>query len=147
MADETIFPYLQPTAAGEAQTLPVLREVAWNFETDTPRLRGGVPQIVEREAAVLVWAWNALHTERFAWPSLAPTYGNETSALIGKTYQAETKRAEVQRYLQECLLASPYITAVQDVEIEAADDRLIISFSIISIYGKVRMEVLQDVGL
>ena len=61
MAEESIFPYLQPTAAAPAAGLPVLRECAWDFANDVPILRRGMPVVVERAEAVAVWAWNALH--------------------------------------------------------------------------------------
>ena len=146
MAEQDIFPFLQPTAATPAPDLPVLRECAWDFVNDEPILRGGVPVIVERADAVAVWAWNALHTERFRWPCFSADYGNETGALIGRSYQAETKHAEVQRYIEECLLASPYISAVTGMMVTAKGDRLTVSFSIMSIYGEVRMEVEEDAG-
>ena len=146
MAEQDIFPFLQPTAATPAAELPVLRECAWDFTNDVPILRGGVPVIVERTDAVAVWAWNALHTERFRWPCFSADYGNETNVLIGQTYQAETKRAEVQRYIEECLLACPYISAVTGMTVAAEGDRLTVIFSIMSIYGEVKMEVEEDAG-
>ncbi|WNX85795.1 DUF2634 domain-containing protein [Agathobaculum sp. NTUH-O15-33] len=146
MAEQNIFPYLQPTAATAAAELPVMREVAWDFDKDAPILRGGVPVMVEREQAVLVWAWNALHTERFRWACFSPAYGNETPALIGQTYQPETKRAEVQRYIEECLMACPYIKAVSGVTVETAGDMLLVTAGIVSVYGEIKMEVEQIVG-
>ena len=146
MAEESIFPFLQPTAAAPAAELPVLRECAWDFAADKPILRQGVPVVVERAEAVAVWAWNALHTERFLWPCFSANYGNETYMLIGQGYQAETKRAEVQRYIEECLLASPYITAVTGTTITVVGDRLTVGFAIQSVYGEVKMEVETDAG-
>lgn len=146
MAEESIFPYLQPTAAAPAAELPVLRECAWDFANDVPILRQGVPVVVERAEAVAVWAWNALHTERFLWPCFSANYGNETYMLIGQGYQAETKRAEVQRYIEECLLACPYITAVTGTTIAVVGDRLTVGFAIQSVYGEVKMEVETDAG-
>lgn len=146
MAEQDIFPYLQPTAATAAAELPVMREVAWDFEKDVPLLRGGVPVMVEREQAVRVWAWNALHTERFRWPCFSAAYGNETSTLIGQTYLPETKRAEVQRYIEECLMSNPYIKAVRNMEVTAQDDVLHVEFSASSVYGEVKMEVNEIAG-
>ena len=51
MAEESIFPFLQPTAAAPAAELPVLRECAWDFAADKPILRQGVPVVVERAEA------------------------------------------------------------------------------------------------
>lgn len=146
MAEESIFPYLQPTAAAPAAELPVLRECAWDFAADKPILRQGVPVVAERAEAVAVWAWNALHTDRFLWPCFSANYGSEIYTLIGQSYQAETKRAEVQRYIEECLLACPYITAVTGTTITVVGDRLTVGFAIQSVYGEVNMEVETDVG-
>lgn len=146
MAEESIFPYLQPTAAAPAAGLPVLRECAWDFANDVPILRRGMPVVVERAEAVAVWAWNALHTERFLWPCFFADYGSEIYTLIGQGYQPETKRAEVQRYIEECLLACPYITAVTGMTVTGAGDRLTVSFTIRSIYGDLDMEVETDAG-
>ena len=109
-------------------------------------LRQGVPVVVERAEAVAVWAWNALHTERFLWPCFSANYGSEIYTLIGQGYQPETKRAEVQRYIEECLLACPYITAVTGMTVTGAGDRLTVSFTIRSIYGDLDMEVETDAG-
>lgn len=146
MAEESIFPFLQPTAAAPAAELPVLRECAWDFVNDVPILRQGVPVVVERAEAVAVWAWNALHTERFLWPCFSPGYGSEIYTLIGQGYQPETKRAEVQRYIEECLLASPYITAVTGMTVAAVGDRLAVAFAIQTVYGEIKMEVETDAG-
>ena len=146
MAEQDIFPYLQPTAATPAAALPILKEVAWDFANDVAVLRGGIPVVVEREQAVLVWAWHALHTERWRWPCFSGQYGNDPAVLIAQSYQAETKHAEVQRYVEECLLACPYITAVTGIEISAQEDQLLVNFIIQSIYGEIKMEVEQYVG-
>ncbi len=144
MAEQDIFPYLQPTAATQAPSLPVLRECAWDFASDTPVLQQGVPVAVERAEAVAVWAWNALHTDRFRWPCFSANYGNEAYLLIGQSYQAETKRAEVRRYIEECLLACPYITAVTGMTVDVVGERLTAGFVIQSVYGAVKMEVPLD---
>ncbi len=144
MAEQDIFPYLQPTASAPPAALPVMRECAWDFAADRPVLRGGAPVPVERAEAVAVWAWNALHTERFLWPCFSADYGNETYLLIGQSYQADTKRAEVQRYIEECLLACPYITAVTGVSVAIEGDKLTVGFLIQSVYGEIRMEVDAD---
>ena len=130
---ETIFPYLQPEAVAEADALPLLREIKWDFTADRPVFENGEPVWVEREAAVAVWAWNALYTERGTYEIYTPGYGSDWSE--------ELKQAEARQYVTECLLASPYITAVNDLTASFAGGRLTASFAIDSIYGPVRMEV------
>lgn len=140
MADN-IFPFLDPPAAAPAAELPVAREVKWDFQADRPVFRGGQPVWVERAEAVAVWAWNALHTERWRWPLYTSNYGNEIDSLIGQTWSEDYKRAEVRRYITECLLASPYVKRLDDMRITFGGAHLIASFTLVSIYGTTSMEV------
>lgn len=55
-----------------AGSLPLYRETDWDFQTNKPVWRSGSPVFVTGARAVLVWAWNALHTERFAHDVSAP---------------------------------------------------------------------------
>lgn len=139
---EQIFPFLDPQAVPVvSNVLPVAREVKWDYERDRPVYVGGTPVIVERAEAVAVWAWNALHTERWQWPLFTGNYGNEIDSLIGQTWSDDYKRAEVRRYITECLLVSPYIKRLEHMIIVFGESRLTVTFDLISIYGMVKMEV------
>lgn len=52
----------------------------------------------------------------------------------------------MQRYIEECLLASPYITAVTGMTVAAVGDRLAVAFAIQTVYGEIKMEVETDAG-
>ena len=139
---EQIFPFLDPQAVTvPVQTLPVAREIKWDFVRDRPVYRGGQPVFVERAEAVAVWAWNALHTERWRWPLFTGNYGSEIDSLIGQTWSEDYKRAEARRYVTECLLASPYVKRLDNMELEFHEGLLSIRFDLVSIYGMVQMEV------
>lgn len=138
---EQIFPYLQPEPVAPAAALPVLREVKWDFGRDEPVFRGGRAVMVEREEAVRVWAWNALHTVRLRFEMFSSEYGSDVENLIGQGWSDDLKTAEAKLYIEDCLLASPYITAVTNVQTTFAGDRLTASFSIESVYGTIKMEV------
>ena len=65
----SLFPLIsQPDIGALTATegLPLYREVDWDFRTNKPVWKGGNPVYVTGARAVLVWAWNALHTERYA---------------------------------------------------------------------------------
>ena len=74
-----------------AANLPLYRETDWNFQTNEPVWRGGNPVMVTGARAVLVWAWNALHTERFAHDVFSSDYGPDFSTLLGKPYTEEVR--------------------------------------------------------
>lgn len=135
----SIFPMIQPTADenGGVQTLPLAREVAWDYENDVPIFRRGEPVTVAGKEAVKVWIWNAIHTERYRHEIYSWAYGSEFHGLVGQAYTESLKTAEAPRYLRECLLVNPYITAVNNITVEFAGDRLTVSGTAVTVYGEV----------
>lgn len=135
----SIFPMIQPPedAAVASQTLPLAQEVAWDYENDRPVYRRGEPVIVTGKEAVKVWIWNALHTERFRYEIYSWAYGSEFHSLIGQAYTPNLKTAEAPRFLKECLLINPYITAVNNITVEFAGSRLTVTGTALTIYGEV----------
>lgn len=139
----SLFPILQPVVSDGAQgsALAPAREPAWDFENDIPIFSGGEPLKLTGLEAVKTWALNALLTERLRYPCLSTGYGSDVSALIGKAYSEELKQAEAVRYIKECLLESPYITAadIRDISFHEA----LLSFTVLikTIYGEVKINV------
>lgn len=138
---ETIFPFVQPEPIETVDTLPTARECAWDFVTDTAIFAQGEPVFVERGEAVLVWAWHALHTPRWRYEIHSGDYGSDIENLIGTNWSAELKQAEARCYVEECLLASPYITGVRVATLTFDAGRLTASIEITSVYGTLTLEV------
>ena len=133
----SLFPITQPSAPASAgSALPLYREVAWDFQRDIPLTRGGEPVWVEGGEAVLCWAWKALRVPRFRQEIDSWSYGSELDRLMGQPYTEDTKRAEARRYLREALLINPYITGVEDIQVEFQEGRLSLSARISTIYGE-----------
>lgn len=138
----TLFPIVAAEAAvPAAQSLPMYRDVAWDFEKDLPVFRRGESVTVTGAEAVRVWAYNALKTVRYRHEIWSFDYGCELERLVGQPYAQETKRAEAVRYIQEALLASPYIQGVTVHDLTF--DGSVFSASVIvrSIYGEVTTSV------
>lgn len=135
----SIFPIIQPPTGTQegAQELALCREAAWDYENDRPIFRQGKPVEVTGKAAVQVWIWKALRTDRFRYEIYTWAYGSEFGGLIGQTYTDTLKRAEAPRYLRECLLINPYITAVKNINVEFEKGRLYVSGTAQTIYGEV----------
>jgi len=133
-----LFPIINNVDASKAvkpAALPLYREVAWDYETNTPRFERGSPVIVTGKEAVKVWAWKALHVPRFRYEMYSRDYGTELLSLMGQPYSAELKRAEAIRYVREALMINPYITSVDDISVDFADGKLSISCKVNTIYG------------
>ncbi len=133
----SLFPLIDAPDTGTAQSLPPAREVAWDFVLDQPIWRSGSPLYVTGADAVLVWAWNCIHTERFAHDVFTADYGQDLAGLIGQPYGDEVRQSEAIRKLREALLINPYITAVDQINTSLKGSVLQISFNLTTIYGEV----------
>lgn len=135
----SIFPMIDPGPAVDSggQALPLYREVAWDFVHDVPIFRGGEPVVVESKEALKVWIWRALRTPRFKYEIYTWAYGSEFESLLGQAYSDSVKTAEAPRYLRECLLINPYITAVRDISVTFASAKLTVKGTAITVYGEV----------
>lgn len=135
----SIFPMIDPGEAGQAQeeALPLCREVGWDYERDVPLFRGGEPVVVEGREAVKVWIWKAIRTPRFKYEIYTWAFGSEFESLLGQAYSDSVKTAEAPRYLRECLLVNPYITAVKDVSVSFEAGKLTVRGAAVTVYGEV----------
>lgn len=137
----TLFPIIQPQAAETATDLKPFKEVKWDFENNIPVFKNGSPVIVTGKEAVLIWAWKALNTPRFLHEIYTWDYGNESESLIGQPFTEELKQSEAARYVRECLIINPYITAIPFVEVAFVDGVLKINCTIETIYGEAKVNV------
>lgn len=131
-----IFPAIQPMSVSAETDLPLYQEIGWDFKNNVPIFEDGKPKIVTGREAVKVWAYKALNTPRYAHEMYSWDYGNEMESLIGQAYTEDLKRSEIPRYVQECLLINPYITAVENIDMSLSGDKLSGSCEIKTIYGE-----------
>ena len=139
-----IFPAVQPEAeVTNPDSLPLCREVAWDFERGCPIFSGGHPVEVTGTEAVRVWAWKALMTPRFRHDIYSWDYGCEAESLIGKPFTAEVKENEAIRCVREALMPNPYITDTLKViaDFALSGTGLTIRCAVSTIYGEVEVNV------
>lgn len=136
----SLFPLISAPDGAEltqaATGLPLAREVDWDFKTNQPVWRAGQPVYVTGARAVLVWAWNALHTQRMAYDVFTTAYGQDLADLIGRPYTDEVRQSEAARILKETLLVNPYIKAVDVPEISFNGSTLHVRLRLTTIYGE-----------
>ncbi|MEG0273274.1 MAG: DUF2634 domain-containing protein [Hydrogenoanaerobacterium sp.] len=137
----SLFPIIEPCVVGQKESLPLCREVEWDFLNNCPAWRAGEPLFVTGAQAVLVWAWKALCTPRFKYEIYTRNYGCECEELVGQAYSDRLKSAEAARYVKECLKINPYIDEVDRIRVSFAGTKLQISCRIITIYGEVILNV------
>ena len=138
----SLFPLINQPDSGELLEtgLPLFRETDWDFNANCPVWRGGNPVFVTGARAVLVWAWNALHAERFAHDVFSADYGPDFTGLIGQPYTEEVRQSETIRIVRETLMVNPYITAVTQVSAVFHDSVLMLSCKLTTIYGEVSID-------
>ena len=132
----SLFPMYSIPQTTQAEQLPLYTDVAMDYAADMPRWESGNPVIVSGLEAVKSWAWRAVATARYRYPSFSWSYGCELENLVGQPYQADTKRSEAARYVRDALLVSPYITdcQVSGVAFDGSTLHMEVAFS--TIYGK-----------
>lgn len=137
-----LFPLIKlPELPAKGGGMPLFREVAWDFSSNTPIWRGGEPVYCTGAAAVLVWAWNTLHAEKGLHDVFTRDYGlGIREGLTGKPYTEEVRQSEAVRYVREALLVLPYITAVEEVEVLFEGSTLTVTCRIQTIYGEVNVD-------
>lgn len=140
----SIFPMISPPAPAAAApaSLPMCREVAWDYQNNRPIFRRGEPVTVTGREAVKVWIWKALHTTRYRYEIYSWAYGNEFESLLGQAYTQNLKEAEAPRYLREALEINPYITAVTNITVDFSGSRLTVAGRAETIYGEVLFDAL-----
>lgn len=138
----TLFPLIQSQqSVAVNRALPLCKEVDWDFQKNIPIYKKGSPSIITGLRAVLVWAWKALHTQRFRHEIYSWDYGCELEALIGRPFTEELKRSEAVRYVRECLMVNPYISEVNQINVDFRDEKLMITCKLKTIYGEVSLDV------
>lgn len=92
--------------------------------------------------ALLQYVHKALITPRSRYLIYTDDYGCELPDLIGDDVTRGYLDSEVPRMVREALVYHEYINDVTDITYEIDGDKLRISFSIDTIYGEARSEVL-----
>ena len=137
----SLFPLIGvPESGTGGSALPLPREIAWDFKADRPIWRGGSPVLVTGADAVLVWAWNAIKTERCRHDVFTQAYGQELSSLIGRPYGEEVRQSEAIRCIREALTINPYVESVDQVSVQFSGSELRMSFRMKTIYGEVTLK-------
>ena len=117
-------------------TFPLYKEVAWDFEKDTPIIQNGDFKIVEGNEAIKVWVYKVLLTPRYNYSIYSWDYGSELMDLVGKAYTTSLTKEEAKRYIKEALLINPYILEVNVIDTSFNNGVLSADIKIVTIYGE-----------
>lgn len=102
---------------------------------DTKTITGSIDQIEAVEQAVFL----ILNVERYEWLIYSWNYGVELKSLIGKP--VDYCIPEIERRVKEALLQDDRITAVDNFQFEVNGKSVLVSFTVVSIFGSISTEL------
>lgn len=108
----------------------------WGVDFETGQLTG---RMVDRKEHVKTWIWKCLMTERFRYSIYTWAYGSELEKYIGKVLTDEYLMTDVRLALEDALCINPDIKRIYNYSARVEADRLIISFDVDTVYGKVNI--------
>lgn len=117
----------------EQEEVDIEEPVEFGIDFTTGRLTGGK---VRGSKAVAVWAWNALMYPRYRYELSSFQYGCELSDMIGQVMSKEEATIMAESIIRDTLLPNPHIEDIADLKCELDDDRLSISFRLITSFGE-----------
>lgn len=119
--------------------LPIYKEMAYDFEKNEFSTRNGKYYLVEKNEALKIWIYKALSTPRYRYQAYTRQYGHELEEVIGLTRNRGIIESEMKRYIEECLLANPYIQSVDNFGFEYGNVTTV-SFTVTTVYGDADIE-------
>ena len=100
---------------------------------------GMIAGYVDNLEAVRQAVDKTLATERFGWHIYSDGYGTELADLIGE--QMDLVKAEIERVIEESLMADDRIQSIDDFTIiEETVNTLKVAFNVKTIFGEIRYE-------
>ena len=116
-------------------TLPIIKEIAIDFNTGNPIIKNGDFVIVEKNSAIKVWCYYALKIAKGRFLAFTNNYGSELEEkIIGKQYNSDTQK-QVKRIVEDCLLVNKYIKSIDNVAV-SFDDKINIEIELTTVYQK-----------
>lgn len=122
----------------EGDTLPIFKEIAWDFLRDKPLVNPKTKEfeIVEGDEALKVWIYKTIKIARYRYPIFSTDYGTEIEELIGSKYTKGYTESEVKRYVKEALMVNEYIRNVNILASNFKDDELELHLKIDTVYNE-----------
>lgn len=138
-----IFPDWGTADAAQEAALPLCREWAADVASGRLLLRDGEPYTVAGDEAVKLWVRLALDARcaRWRYSAHSADYGNELTALLGRSGDAGIRESLLTRTITETLLVCPYITGVEGFSFAHQADGVTVRFTVKTVYNSFETEV------
>lgn len=131
----SLFPFMR-SDIGETKPITTYKEYEFDFNNNI--LTG---KLLKGKAALKMWIYKALLTQRYIYPIYSWDYGQDLDELIGQGYDIDYIKSEVERRIQDCLMINERITGCHGFDINFINDTLHISFIADTTFGEVTINV------
>lgn len=136
MAEYTFANIANATSSAE---LPLFKEYAWNFEENHFEYdEKGKHILLEGNAALKIWCYKALKTERYMYLAYTRNFGIELYPFMAKVMSVGQRKSELKRIITECLMINPYIVSVDSISFEETNrnENMEITIVLTTVYGE-----------
>lgn len=105
----------------------------YHLDRDTGRIAG----MLDGLEAVKQFIIKTLGTGRWMHLIYPDSYGCEADNIIGKGFSAGFTQTELIRAITEALIYDDRIQDVKDFEVTQEQDRLLVAFTVVTVYGNI----------
>lgn len=144
MKEQYLMPFFTDEIQQQSTTISVedeiYKDIAWDYENNTPLLINGDFLIIEGLEAVKSWTVRALQVKRGKQEVFTWNYGLDIEKYVGKVLTDKNK-IDIAKEITESLLENPYIENITDFKITSDKRKVEISFKVITKYGEFSEEV------
>lgn len=138
-----IFPDWGTPPRVRAETLPLYRDWAMDWEKGEFALKNGKPYLISGTEALKNWVRCVLHGEsvRYLYSAHSGDYGNRLAELVGENMDSGILENRLRREIRETLLVSPYITGVDSFVFVRKGSAVTVRFAVHTLYETINEEV------
>lgn len=133
-----MFPFDIDDESMEVQTEESSIPTDYEIDFATGKLTG---RIITGLDAIIQWIKIVLTTDRYVFPQYSWNHGSDLSSLIGQNYDEDYITTEVKRMVKEALSVDEAITGFDDLDVSMKGDRLTVSFTVNTLYGRGEVNV------
>lgn len=137
-------PFILGSAITQAtnDTQKEFKEYAYDFTKNSFIYNtDGTLKVVTRNEAIKIWVYKTLLTERYLYRAYFDDYGAEIEHFIGTVPNDDKEAGNLYRYIEEALLVNPYITSVDNINVDQTDKIITLHLEITTVYGKTTLEI------
>lgn len=123
--------------SGGSSDLPMMQE--WAFDIDTGQFmtnENGQYYLVSGNAALKIWLYWAVTTQRYRWIANSRDYGVETERMAGMLVSDAIKSSELERTIREAIGICPYVKTIEYVRLSTDGELVNVDVRVTSPYGE-----------